>query len=599
MAEVLATNLMVDRLETELIQHKNHSVDLWSPSDFQIWFANAVEHDTVEDLAAGLLDLDTEISRCRAMCIAYFGADRALWQRLSEQVIYSNVKVIEYYARALRLYQVLYQDRNEGKNSAYTGATNTLPLFKSLLDKLEKEDSTPFRREVECALRTAYSDGLRMEGWYEEAEAQVVEALDWARTLRAPICRDRARTQLLGLRQCRGAVSDAITLIKDVPLDDTRSPPVKAIHENILAFSLAHLGAHKAGFEVLEAVDVGKIKSKTPMVNIFKQQFKCLMGSGGLDGPILTNRPPEPCEYSWVTKGLRALSQVHSVPRQAKQFKEDSARNTFLQTVIDTCLTEYIYVNPWYELLQSWMLSTAYLWKGRQTDALAVVSRVTVPSDEWLDLRILFAGLKLELAMDLVLHDYQPQAAEAEIRAVMSKAREIPLASAEGLAIHLKRWHPAAATYMTVVPDPLPEMGSASQGILDTHLNEAYGIQFPPVLACELVLRSLDLDLYGLVSDVDIGKRRGIRESLRTMYGEVPYYLPVLSAVKLANALFKYDSNSYDSKAFSLLVRYGITPSTSADHPMRDLIKKVEDVTKDLMDKQITTKDFRDALLAL
>ena len=533
------------------------------------------------------------------MCVAYFGADKPLWQRLNEQVIYSDVKVIEYYARALRLYQVLYQDRNEGRNSAYSGATNTLPLFKSLLEKLGAEASTPFRREVECALRTAYSDGLRMEDRYEEAEAEVVEALDWARTLRAPICRDRARTQLLGLRQGRGAVSDAITLIKDVPLDDTRSPPVKAMHESILAFSLAHLGAHQAGFEVLEAVDVSKIKSRTPMVNIFKQQFKCLMGVGGLDGPILTNRPPEPCEYSWVTKGLRALSQVHSVARQAKQFKEDSVRNTFLQTVIDTCLNEYIYVNPWYELLRSWMLGTAYLWKGRQTDALAVVSPVTVPSDEWLDLRMLFAGLKLELAMDLMLHDYQPQDAEAEVRAVMSKAREMPLASPEGLAVHLRRWHPAAATYMTVVPEPLPEMGSAFQGILDTHLNEAYGVQFPPVLACELLLRSLDLDQYGLVSDVDIGKRRGVRESLRTRYGEVTYYLPVLSAVKLAYTLFKNEDSRYDSKAFSLLVRYGITPSTAADHPMRDLIKKVEDATKELMDKQITVKGFRDALLAL
>ena len=577
-------------------RYQDDFLDLWSPHNFQFWLAHAREERSISDIANSLWCIDTDISRCRAACTAFYGDEMELWNVYTDELLNSTSRLIEYHIRAFKLFWNIYIAMGSGQNSAYSGAVETLPLFDYMREELAKESPSAYRREIECDLGIANANALLMVGDYKGAERIAAEALFWARELKAPFSLQRAKTQLLGARMRLGAVSATIQLLRDpndALEDDIRTYRTKSTHESFLAYSLAHLGAHKEALEVMMKIDVNA-NDYMRFARVYRQQITYMMGMGDTEAPVIGIYRTIEDKGIWFSQALQALVKVHSLPQKGKALK---ARSLHLDSVITRCKDEAEPISTWHDHWRVWMMATAYYWKGQSTVALNLVNDYCLDSSEWLDIHILMAGLKLEIALDIIMYDYSIDKHEAKILEILEQARQKEFGSPGGLATLLARWFPHAAAYLNQAPKPTPELDEAAASILDNYSYQVYDLKLPPVMAAEFTLRGLNLDLHRNVKSVDSGKRRTVRDALEIDYGGARYHRPVVSPVKLIYGLTKVGTVEYAKAAKNVYLRYGAVPTTSADHSMRHLTEAIDNATKLLLEKSISHQEFSEMIL--
>jgi hypothetical protein len=193
--------------------------------------------------------------------------------------------------------------------------------------------------------------------------------------------------------------------------------------------------------------------------------------------------------------------------------------------------------------MDRWLRGLAHLWLGETGLAGMTIADARVEAREWLDIRLLLAGLRLELA----LHIADPgvvtvRQAEEELREVFADAASLPLASRSGLAKRLMRWHPLAAAYSAVMPNPLRELIEARDSILRQGRNiVAYGVVLPHAYAAECILRAFGFDSWRrsfTMPRLNTAMLRQ-RDALKIYYGKVPYVRPVVCGAQLCLGLLK------------------------------------------------------------
>jgi hypothetical protein len=545
--------------------------DLHSPHGFQAWFLGQRKSQTSPDsIIDSLKELCNDISSLRAVCTSYWSGVRDDFWPLADQALTHKDPVVVAYAKSLVSYQHIVNSHAQGDEGAFSGAVDLVPALENSLGSLLQLPRTDLLSEAEASLRICLALANILCKRFDVAAGHASEALFWAKQIRAPITEARARAQLISSHGNAGKIVDTVVLIKTQTQD---SPMLLVQHQYqqiVLASLLSYLGAVTDCRKIL--LDL-LTECPTPKILAALQRVESFWGVGSLEGevaPDLAGTSPR----AWMVQAMRGLMVADSLPRM-NQFQTERDRHLF--ETVEVCREVSSLVGPRAIGMKYWISAKAYQGLGKLALAQSQVFGFREENKEALDLRILFAGLRLELSLSPYLPDLSPTTAEQELREVFADAALIPHASRSGLAQLLQRWHPVAAAYAAVMPEPIPELEFATQAILESGERcQVYGLPMPPVYAVELILRSLGLDSRkdrGF-TQAPLNKREiAQRDALTSNYGAVPYWRPVVTGMQLVFGLTKAGQGRYEyaQAAQRVIQGYGLLPQSKSGYAQYEL----------------------------
>lgn len=441
---------------------------------------------------------------------------------------------------------------------------------------------------------------LLEEQQYEEAIEMASQALFLAEQLQAPITIARARTMVIG---CRANAGHTVSTIQMV--EDDRRQPFRYNWEYTdleMAAALFRLGNYEEAASVMDALVARSEGGRRERALEFMQRAKAVWGIGGLEGPIYPT-PDGSTPSQWITEVARSLMRAYGVPREGKEADERAYH--FLQ-VIEECRKAEENGHPWHawkHLFAQWAVATAHLGRGEFADAAGVLEHAEQPNPEALDVRVLILGAALELSLSWQAPEgFSVARYEHLLRKVFTDASRIRYASQAGLARLLHRWHPTAAAFLALAPNPVLACASATRSVMKVgQHNFVDDLSLPPVYACDLTLRALDFDLrrdFAFVQG-DPGASRKKKKGLSQTCGIVPVWRLPVSAVKLAYGMMRHQNPEYRGRAESVIQTYGIRPMTNALYPMIGALDDIERYTRELLDGHLTAKGFAAKMSAI
>lgn len=569
--------------------------ELASPQAFHAWFQEQVERGVDPLRILEFLRRDpSELSLCRQLNVAHWSNLSEEAERLTDACFGCSDPRIEAYALGLDAYVRIakFDTSGGGYNLA---ALNFLPMLRGTLRSLADGQLDLFTREAESVVRVALSIAYFFNREFEKAAEEASRGLYWAIYTSALRCIPRARSMIISINGEMGRVGDALTLLEEQKRDPNRPELSRRFHERAHAVLLYQLGQNQQPLEILRsAAHVYERGDVRPLSSELQRQ-QLLLGIGGMEGEIVRAFPTHALD-GWVSESMRMLVEVAAMPRIKQTFER---RKEFLAEAVAIWREDHHAHHAWTHALGRWVTGIAHLWQGHTSLARGIIQDAKVDHTQWLDLRLLIAGLELEVALHLNHPEISPERALNRLHGVFADARHLPLASAEGLAERLIHWHPLAAAFAALAPSPIIDLQTATRAVLRVGAsNRVYDLTLPPAYAAELVLRALDYDLRPNLKFIqaDPGPSRTRRKALIMRYGSVDYWRPSLSAVSLIYGLVKL---GHREKAHAIYHEYGVAPHSTAEYVMLPLVEHLRDAVSQLLTDRMNVKQFSYKLLNL
>jgi hypothetical protein len=569
-----------------------YAVDLASSKLFQEWYFQETRTNLTPalNIVEALLPINSTIAKIRALSVSYW-ANLPTYDDLLKSCLYSGDPVAAETAKGFAIYRrTLEVIREAGPNlkAKISEMSGALELSHKVLDAVPQTDLVIEARigviVPMCAL-------LTLNHLHEEAIQMASQGLFLAEQLQAPVTIARLRAILIDHMSNAGKTVDTVALVEEDRKQAFRYGVYKS--EIDLAAALYDLGNLDRASEVMTNLidaQTGMNRSRALEYKTLKEAF---LGIGGLDGPL---DPPAPgvLPYYWMINTSRELMHAYGTPREGSAA---AARAGHFANAITLCRTTEEIKDTFGQLFTQWATATAHMGRGEIADAVGIVEHMDVANPEWLSIRVLWLGAALELSLSWQAPEGCSTARyEHKLRDVFADATRLRFASPSGLARLLHRWHPVAAAYMALVPNPIQACAFATRSVMKVgQYNFACDdVSIPPVMACDLFIRALDLDLRRDFTFVqsDAGGQRFKKKLLFQKAGEVEVWRLPVSAVKLAYGMMRHQKADYHERASSVIETYGIRPITAALYPMIGVLDDVERYTKDLLAGYITTKGF-------
>jgi hypothetical protein len=211
---------------------------------------------------------------------------------------------------------------------------------------------------------------------------------------------------------------------------------------------------------------------------------------GGWIAGEATSRFSAPPLYHWQADVMTAFSAALRLPPTVRATAQ---QRQHYQHVLDTAAPQPQHL-PSDEAFARWARARARLLLGDYGVAAQTLTNLPALEPEDLLMRSWLAALQLELALSPLEALPQPlEQTEAELRSVFALARRLTHADAHELARHLGHWHPHAAAYAGLMPDPVPECEGFRDTLLTCRAATTWrGQRVPPPLATYLTERSLN-----------------------------------------------------------------------------------------------------------
>lgn len=558
---------------------------------FQLWSVEQNRSGGVSKAIETLLERGDELATFRAACLGQWFAKPNIYRELMHQSFSASEIAISAQAQSFLLLLDFVQDR--------TSVSFCIPLLEDLAYRLEATKQNSLVGEARVAVLTnlgLIKSSLRL---HSESRTLAAQAVFLARHFKLPISEMRANNLLIQTNLLSGQVTDGLKLIQQSLANGVEDQHAATYQQLAVAACLAHLGdAQKA----VQWLDNASLDPTNPhAIRSVRQWYACLSGLDDPDTPLEERYQPT-TNVIWLVNSLRHCLAAEAIPRTNKYLEERKRR---LDQAIACTRAAQNFASDWYFLLNRWISTTALLWQGKAALSAHSLTGLRAPAREWLELRSLLAGLRLEQALDLNLPSLAIEHAEEELLEVFRDSESIPMASPEGLADLLMFWHPLAAAYMAVAFPNLPHLSPALENILRLGgKNSALGRTVSPALAGELLLRSLNLDLIESqpLTQVKLGagERGNFREEILTFTrGPRTYYRPPVSALRIAYGLRKHGAGTLMADvAWSVLNQYGLCPRASGSE-MQLRMGTLEALTHDLLDDRITVQEFSRGCYAL
>jgi hypothetical protein len=564
--------------------------DLASPTKFHLWLTQHIAEGTAPKAILKELErCQSDMSLCRQMIVAYQGHLVSEREALIEKCLSAEDVRIEAYAQALNSYMRIAERSTQQHYDA--PAFHLRPMLQAALTNLLAVSKDPFTREVECAIRMALGAAYLLQGKNSEAEQQASSSYYWADRLGIAFAVARAKTLLVSVNLASGQVTDTLAMTRATHDDPNQTVTSRLYLECLEAGLLVQLGQRES---VLHDLEQRLAASPDPTRNnaVQLQRQKLVLGLGGLDGDIIKTVPETSAE-TWLAKSMRCLVRACSLPRTSQTLQE---RNNLLDQAISLWQEEDQLKYSWAKNMGRWIVGKSYMLKGRPLEVVTLLSGLNVDNRQWFDIRLLKLGLELEIALHLDYPDIAVKPLEGKLREVFVEARQVPFASPEGLAERLIHWHPLAAAYGALMPEPIYELHPITSAVLQLgSKNRVYEQIIPPTYATELALRSLDLDLRPQPSFVqsDPGGGRYKKSMLRVKYGEVDFWRPAISAANLVYGLVKA---GHVERARAVYNEFGVAPKSDATYIMLPLIQHIDNCINQLIDGTLIPSTYSTAV---
>lgn len=567
------------------------SIDLTSSRQFQLWYLESLAGGTSpSELINSLSEIGSATATTRALSIAY-------WKKTPEYDALSKVcqtngdKVAAEIAKGFFVFRRSIEILREGGGQMRTRIAEMRGALEWSQQVLEGFPQTDLVIEGQIGALCPLCLLLTQEGKHADAIRVASQALFLAEQLQAPVSIARARNILIACTANAGHITSTAEMVLEERRQVFRYDQLYTELE--LAAALFRLGNFAEATSIVETLIATHEDATQDRALDFLQRMKVFWGVGGMDGPLYPTPQGSP-PTQWITETMREMLRAYATPRESKLAEVRAAH--FAQ-VIEGCQSAVGTEAPWVRLYTQWATATAHMGRGEWANAAGIIEHAGRIDPEWLDIRILILGLGLELSLSWHAPDsFSSARYEHQLRKAFAQAAESRFASPEGLAQLLHRWHPTAAAYLALMPEPILACSLATQSVIKVgqHNQSFEDASLPPVLACELVLRALDFDLrrdFAFIQS-DPGASRKKKKDLLQEYGEVELWRLPVSAIKIMYGLMSHQNQAYHDTARSVIQTYGIRPSTTALYPMIGILDRVEQYSKELLAGHMTPKGF-------
>ena len=528
--------------------------DLLSHEQFSTWLVNLTRQgvSTAQTINM-LIENGQAIALVRAASLTAVSPQsiRQL-QTWYQQAFQSGDQGVQLMALIANLHLELYSGTSHQRPDELK-AQATIRSLEALRAETRQLGAHPLRWEVETRLLMALIQGAvachDLEGACQFAEQLVAVAqLSGSSALREAA--DHHRNFVLMVQGQYGqAAAQHEQRLADP--DSFRSPLERQQVTISLAIALTNLGNTNKALTLLE--EQQPTLPQKEVVDGWRQWIAALGGQVPFEQD-LAFRDELSERFGWQVQMLQAFSCAAALPplhhAAAKQ------RQLYQQVLDD--LASAPPRPPSDEVFASWFKARAKLLLGEPYLAARLVTGLPKIEAEDLLMRSWLAALHLELAASPIDTVALPLLqVEQELRAVMALARQTHQADAKMLAQMVWRWHPNAAAYAALMPDPIPEFEFAKDNIVQCrNKNEWRGQRVPPNLAQHLALRSLHLS-----SKLSLGGNAQFQCSkLTTPLGALEAWGPLVMPVSLIIALCRGEPE-HRAVAAQIKADFGLLPA--------------------------------------
>lgn len=578
-----------------------YAIDLECSQVFQDWFIEQTEHAvTPEQIVDALEGMGSDHAYIRALILSYWRSTPQ-YDRLLKRCLTLNNPIANEIAKGFAVYQRSVKIMMEGGAHMHARLAEMRGALDFSLKRLAELPITDLLIEAQIGIYIPKAILYLNEQNFEEALQYASQGLFLAEQINGAVSIARARATLISCHSAAGHVETTIALAQDDRRQHFRYG--WRFTELALANSLFVLGNYSEAVSTLTDLTQRADGVYQQRALSLLQRKAAFWGVGGLDGdvfPTLLGEEP----FGWMTEAMREMMRATALPREGKEAEE---RATHFANAIHLCRLaedEGLRVYQWQRIFMKWVTATAHLARGEFSASAGALERIGDVPSEMFDLRVLSLGACLELALTWAAPgNYSVAEFEAKLRLVFAEVESLRYASAPGLARLLQRWHPTAAAYLALMPEPIGACAFALRGVMKVGQQNVVfdDVVLPPVYACDLVLRALDFDLrrdFSFVQSDPGGSRRKKKELLHQA-GEVMVWRQPISAVRIAYGLLTHRKEAYHLRARSIIQSYGIRPSTAALYPMIGALEEVERSVRALLDGHLTTKGLAARMLEI
>ena len=577
-----------------------HAVDLDSSQVFQDWFIEQIEHVPPEQIVDALEGIGSDTAYIRALIVSYWRSTPQYDRLLKRCLTMSNVVANEV-AKGFAVYQRSVNIMMEGGAHMHARLAEMRGALAFSLRRLSQVPVTDLLIEAQIGIYLPTAVLYLNEQNFEESLQYASQALFLAEQIKGAVSVARTRASLISCHSAAGHVETTIALAQDDRRQQFRYG--WRFTELALANSLFLLGNYPEAVATLTDLTQRVDGVHEQRARSLLQQKAAFWGVGGLEGDVFPTLPGEE-PFGWMTEVMRGMMRATALPREGREAEERASQ---FATVIQLCRLaedEGRRIYQWQRAFAKWATATAHLGRGEFSAAAGALERIGDVPAELFDLRVLSLGAGLDLALTWAAPgDWSVARMEAGLRQVFAEVEERRYASAPGLARLLHRWHPTAAAYLALMPEPIGACAFAIRDVMKVGQQNVVfdDVVLPPVYACDLVLRALDFDLRRDFSFVqsDPGGSRRKKKELRQQVGEVTVWRQPVSAVRIAYGLLTHQKEAYHLRARSVVQSYGVRPSTSAMYPMIGALEEVELAVRALLEGYLTPKGLAARMLEI
>jgi tetratricopeptide (TPR) repeat protein len=592
------TAMMLPTNEYSALAQPRLPADVADPRTWDAWWLNVRDTRNPALVFAELMALNSPEAAFRAAEVAFIADDIEAAREAGLKALYSNRRVVQLGATAFLAYVECVGLSREVGCADHAGPGQVLESVRGALAAIQAlPDRDAFTLEVQ-ARTTAYLakvHAYRKE--YADAANRYGEALVMARALRLEQLQGFVESKQFVASVSLGRLNSSLTQLPAI----LARPGLVAdrVHDYRLmeAVSLFALGACDRALATLEGMVV--FAADPDHVPGMVQLLRLLEGIEAADSTPIDSYI-EGHHHRWLRHALLHLAR-------ASELRAPGADRAAFQGALMACLEECRRDDQVYDeemtAWRGWIRGLCHHWLGQHQLAAQHLGRVRFSTEEMLDLRLMLAALKLEVCLSPSELPSEPIIETVnEIRAVFALAEQLSFASSNGLARRMQRWHPTAAAFCAVLPEPVEALLEARAGILDLRAangvqDQAHGVSLPPQVVLEVILnawglqsKTLGLRLPNLSEDQAFR-----RNKLKSRTGNAVHWRTPVSASVLAFGMVQVfeatKDEAYRFAAMAISLEFGVVPDGKTVLAKREL-EQLRDHLQGLIEGRITTRGF-------
>ncbi|MGL4608765.1 MAG: hypothetical protein ACRCYY_03635 [Trueperaceae bacterium] len=566
------------------------STILENPGAFHNWYREENSKRSSDELLTMIISETSDVSLIRQLNVVIWSSRRDRYEKIRDQAFQSKNLLVEAYAVAVDSYLDITGSLRTKGDPTQT-ATSYLAMLQNYQTRLTLTEQTPLCREVQTMVHVTTGLAFFFLQKFDDCAQEASQAIFWAKKYDAIYMLSAANSLLLATYSNSGQNERALEFIR--LLKENHQDQGNIVYQNkAYAELLFYLGHTHESINLLEKCL--QDFSPKPILGVHSALLRSqlLLGIGGLD----TENDDADQTHSWIVDSTKCLVKYQGLPRTSQTLNE---RITLLQKCSDIWQKHRNLKLDWGTHIGIWIATTSFLWQRHFSNAKSTIDLVNekIYETEWLDLRILLIGAKLELALKSQKNEFDIHLLEKQLTNIFMTARALEFGSSEGLAERLLYWHPLAAAYGALMPNGIEDLQEATRALLRIgKRNICYGETIPPAYAAELALRSLGFDEWPNFSQAEIGKGRLKRNVLQGKWGNTTYVKPALSIVPIVYGLVK---SGHLDQAKSVYIEYGVTPHTKSEYAMLPLLDRIDELLRSLVTGKCSIEMFEASFIDL